>query len=99
MRIKEEILKLIKELAIKYFGKDCEVAIFGSRIDNTKRGGDIDIYIETSIAPEIIEAKARFLANLEIALGDQKIDLVVKKRNESRKEPIYKYAKSTGVRI
>jgi predicted nucleotidyltransferase len=49
MRINNETIELIKELANKYFGVDNKVFIFGSRIDDSKKGGDIDLYIETSL--------------------------------------------------
>lgn len=98
MRISPETLRLIKELAIKYFGEDCEVKIFGSRIDDTKRGGDIDIYVETSkdVEPDI---QAMFLAELKIKAGDQKIDLLVQRRDRPKKDPVFEYAKNTGVKI
>jgi hypothetical protein len=46
MRINNETIELIKELASKYFGVDSRVFIFGSRIDDSKKSGDIDLYIE-----------------------------------------------------
>lgn len=97
MRIDPETLRIIKELACKYFGEDAEIRIFGSRLDDTKRGGDIDIYIETSLETGF-EEKAGFLKDLKIAIGDQKIDLLVKKRGESPKG-VFEYAKTTGVKI
>lgn len=99
MRINPETLRIIKELAIKYFGEDSEVRIFGSRIDDTKKGGDIDIYIETSITEGLLDRKAGFLTDLKIKIGDQKIDLIVKKRGEEGESPIYRYAVKEGVKI
>ncbi len=98
MRIDQNTLKIIKELAIRYFGEDCEIRIFGSRIDDSKKGGDIDIYIETSLEAGP-EDKAGFLADLKFAIGDQRIDLLVQKRGRPLKGPIYEYAKTTGVKI
>ncbi len=98
MRISEKTLNIIKELAIKYFGEDCEVRIFGSRTDNTKRGGDIDIYIEC--LKEIdMETKARFLSELKIKIGDQKIDLIIQRKGMSYQKTIHDYAKKTGIKI
>ncbi len=89
---------MIKELAVKYFGKDCEVRIFGSRSDDTKRGGDIDIYIESSKDIDL-ETKVRFLAEFKLRAGDQKIDLIVQKRDMPLKGAIYDFAKKTGIKI
>lgn len=98
MRISPETLRLIKELAIKFFGEDCEVRIFGSRIDDTKRGGDIDIYVETSKDADPF-IQAMFLAELKIKAGDQKIDLLVQRRARPKKDPVFEHAKNTGVKI
>ncbi|QEP43559.1 hypothetical protein D5085_10775 [Ectothiorhodospiraceae bacterium BW-2] len=52
------------------------VRLFGSRLDDSKRGGDIDLLIETDISQpdELVKAKNRFLAQLYRELGEQKID-------------------------
>ena len=48
MRISSEIKVQLIETAKKFFGDNCRVYLFGSRIDNSKNGGDIDIFIETA---------------------------------------------------
>jgi predicted nucleotidyltransferase len=66
MRINNETVELIKELAGKYFGVDSKVFVFGSRIDDSKKGGDIDLYIETSLdLKNIVNNKLLFLVELE----------------------------------
>lgn len=99
MRLEQRTLRVIKELAEKYFGEDCEVRIFGSRVDDTKKGGDIDIYIETSVTEGILDRKVDFLTELKVRIGDQKIDLIVKKRQEESGIPIYEFAKRKGIKI
>jgi len=99
MRLSQDTLKIINILAHKHFGDDCEVYIFGSRVDDAKRGGDIDIYIETSLIENIFDAKLEFLTALHKAIGEQKIDLVIKKRESEHIYPIYEAAKNTGVKI
>jgi len=47
VRLSEYEIRTIKETAKEIFGKDVKVYIFGSRADLTKKGGDIDIFIET----------------------------------------------------
>ncbi len=75
MRINNETIELIKELANKYFGVDSKVFIFGSRIDDSKKGGDIDLYIETSLdLKNIVNNKNLFLVELEKNITEQKID-------------------------
>lgn len=98
MRIDNKTLNIIKKLSTEYFGEDCEVRIFGSRVDDLRRGGDIDIYIETSKDIDL-ETKAGFLKDLKLAIGEQRIDLLVQKRGRPLKDSIYEYAKTTGVKI
>ena len=47
MRLNENEIKSIKETFIKIF-KDGEIYLFGSRLDDNIKGGDIDLYIETT---------------------------------------------------
>lgn len=100
MRLSEDTIKTINTLAWKQFGDDCEAYIFGSWLDNAKRGGDMDIYIETSLIDDIFDAKLEFLTALHQAIGEQKIDLVIKKRGSEQIYPIYyEVAKNAGVKI
>lgn len=99
VRIGERELRSIKSTAEEIFGTDCEVYIFGSRVDPTKRGGDIDIYIKTKLKNQIVLRKAQFLAKLKSQIGDQKIDLVVEEIENSESDPIYDVARERGIKI
>jgi len=44
VRLTSKEIKIIKNKSLEIFG-ECEIYIFGSRIDDNKKGGDIDIYI------------------------------------------------------
>jgi len=72
LRLKESEIQAIKETFDNLFEKG-EVILFGSRIDNTKKGGDIDLYIK---APYSFDKKISFLAKLKRKIGDRKIDVV-----------------------
>jgi predicted nucleotidyltransferase len=76
------------------FDKDSKVYLFGSRVDNSKKGGDIDLYIETDISKGLFERKISLLECLEKFLGEQKVDIVIAK--ETTRE-IEKRAKTEGV--
>jgi len=79
LRLTEEEIKAIKETSKEVFGKDVKVWIFGSRTDLSKKGGDIDIYIEIPDfdADKIFDKKIKFLVDLEDKIGEQKIDVIV----------------------
>lgn len=97
VRLSNEELNIIKQTAQEIFGKDVKVYLFGSRANPDRKGGDIDIFIETeknvSIKDEI-----SFLSTIEIKGVERKVDLVVKAPNKKEK-PIFKLAKETGVLI
>ncbi len=93
----------MKLLACRYFGEDAGIWLFGSRVDDMKRGGDYDFFVETNVmgADEIIERKIALIANLQdsVPFEDEKIDIVVKRRGSAFTMPIYKVARNEGVRI
>jgi len=49
MRLTEFEKKEIKHAVEKNFGTEIDVYLFGSRIDDSLKGGDIDLYIETDL--------------------------------------------------
>lgn len=49
--------------------------LFGSRVDDAARGGDIDVLVLSQSINTLV--KLRILAQLHQSLGDRKIDLVV----------------------
>lgn len=74
---------------------DVPVWLFGSRVNDAAKGGDIDLYVEL-VQPASALAVARARGDLVDALG-QNVDLVV---NDGRRQwPIYAIARETGVRL
>ena len=54
---KEAIIETFKEVF-----KNGEISLFGSRIDDSKKGGNFDLYLKT---PYSFEKKIKFLAKLK----------------------------------
>ncbi len=100
MRLTAFQQQTICQNAHRYFGESTQVWLFGSRVNEYKRGGDIDLYIE----PENQEmaalalAKLYFLRALHSTLGEQKIDVVLRLTN-AKALPIYQIAKETGIQL
>ncbi len=46
MRLQNFEIEAIKSTAQLMFGKQTMVTLFGSRVEDDKKGGDIDLYIE-----------------------------------------------------
>ena len=98
MRITDQQALVIKKTILRFFGEETSVMLFGSRADDNKRGGDIDIYIECAnlSTDELLDAKINTLVELKKLLGEQKIDLVIN-RNNGVVLPIYEVAKKEGI--
>jgi len=76
MRLQKRIIDIITQSVFHSFG-DVDIYLFGSRMDDTKKGGDIDIAVDINISRvEFRKNKAKFISNI-IRLGfDLKIDIV-----------------------
>ena len=78
MRLTKQEQQIIKKVFKESF-EDGKIYLFGSRTDDTQRGGDIDLYIETNNKKDMLSKKIKFLASLKDAIGDQKIDVIISK--------------------
>jgi len=78
MRLSEFEIQAIQTLSKKHFGQMSRVFLFGSRVDDTLKGGDIDLFVSSDEASYLnIENKIRFLVDLKKTIGDRKIDVVL----------------------
>ena len=99
MRLTAEQAAIIRSAAAEVFGADARVWLFGSRVDDAKRGGDIDLYLETPQTCTVAAARqARLWSLLQQRLGEQRIDIVVR-ATDSQPQPIHEIARSQGVRL
>lgn len=76
MRLTTFEVTAIKQSAQEVFGSGVDVFLFGSRVDDDKRGGDIDLYIKTQTNNDLTH-KIQFLIALEQKIGEQKIDVIL----------------------
>ncbi|MCX7100560.1 MAG: nucleotidyltransferase domain-containing protein [Methylobacter sp.] len=93
MRLTAYEVNAIKESAQEAFGPAVEVFLFGSRVDDEKKGGDIDLYIKAKTGNDIYH-KIKFLVKLEQKIGEQKIDVILA---VDKNRPIEQQAIKTGV--
>lgn len=101
MRLTKPQVDVICVSAVKNFGLSARVWLFGSRVDEQSKGGDIDLYIEPEIHDpiELVDAKLHFLLELHKKLGQQKIDVVIPRAEFKEDFPIFRIAKETGVQL
>lgn len=100
MRLTSEQQTLIHDCLQKHFGQDTRIWLFGSRLDDRAKGGDIDLYLEPGLQDPaaLVEAKLHALRELHQRLGEQRIDLVIR-RNSAPNLAIYQVALENGVRL
>ena len=74
MRLSESQRKVITEI-ISSFDPDADIRLFGSRVLDNQKGGDIDLLILSKIIDYHQKLKIRSL--LKQQLGNRKIDIIV----------------------
>lgn len=75
MRLTEKEKDFIVSAVQKNFTDVSCVILFGSRVNDEKRGGDIDLLIETKEANTYVK-KIKTLSDIQLKLGEQKIDMI-----------------------
>lgn len=99
MRLTQDQQTAIRSASAEIFGEEAGVWLFGSRVDDSKRGGDIDLLIRPDHFPAspALPRKICFLSKLERLLGERKIDVIIEEPDDPR--PIVRIAHETGVRL
>ncbi len=100
MRISKEEHSAIIKTAITCFGKGISVILFGSRVDDNEKGGDIDLLIineKYTDKTELFNQKIEFLTYLKEVIGERKIDVLTKYKDDTR--DIINTAINTGLKL
>ncbi len=101
MRLNTQQISAIKSTVQRVLGEGAVVSLFGSRLDDSRRGGDIDLYIDCqpmSLA-EQLDAKLHLLVQLKRQLGDQKIDIVFAPAVGQTPWPIHESSRQQAQRL
>lgn len=97
MRLSADQIHIIKQTAQRVLGHSARVILFGSRVDDSKRGGDIDLLFETD---QPLTNRAAVLDAIYVGLirqlGDRKIDILLKDPSTPA-SPVLQAAQRTGV--
>lgn len=99
MRLNPRHIEIIKQLAAEQFGERASLRVFGSRLDDTARGGDIDLLVEV---PDPVERPAwqasSLSARVSRALNGRRVDVVLAAPNLAEL-PIHRLARNQGLRL
>lgn len=91
MRLSQDEQNAIKR-TIQALDANAQIYLFGSRVDDTKRGGDIDLLILSKHITERDRQKIRL--TLYDLIGEQKIDLLIA---SDTAKPFVRIALSQGI--
>ncbi len=96
MRLTDSQIDAIRRLAREVAGDRARVRVFGSRLDDAARGGDLDLMLEL---PEPVEnpaiLAARMSARVSRVLAGRKVDVILSAPNLMRL-PIHAVATTEG---
>lgn len=97
MRLTEDQVQTIRRLAVEIAGAQARVRVFGSRLDDDARGGDLDLMLEL---PDPVDNPALIAASLSAkvshAMHGRKVDVLLCAPNLMRL-PIHDVAFQEGV--
>jgi len=95
MRITENQKNVIID-AVKHSDPNAKVWLFGSRTDDSKKGGDIDIAIFSEIIKKDVMHEIKVRRFICDRIGEQKIDIIT---TNSGKEAIFRLAVEQGIQL
>ncbi len=80
MRLTETEKRDIAQASRAVLPPGTRVSLFGSRTNDTKRGGDVDLLVEPPelvTAQQIVDMRTRLAARLYRLMGERRIDILV----------------------
>lgn len=99
MRLTPAQISTIKSTAQAVLGEGVQVTLFGSRVDDAAKGGDVDLMIEVSDAllePALVSA--RIASRVSRAMHGRKVDVLLKAPN-LQEQPIHRIAAQQGIAL
>ena len=94
-RLSPRQLAEVRQCLLLHLGPDTRVWLFGSRLDLQRRGGDVDLYVET---PHPIPLREELICKMRLKeLLDLPVDLILAPANSQT--PIATIAKTTGLEL
>lgn len=80
MRLILQQINKINNLTTRYLGNGCKAYLFGSRLNDEARGGDVDLLVETpTTVPRLTRARLKSALEQNLSLP---VDLIVVSKQE-----------------
>ena len=99
MRLSPEHISTIRQLAAQLAGERARVWLFGSRVRDDARGGDVDLLLELDAdVAEPAQLAANFAARVSRSMDGRRVDVLIKAPNLMHL-PIHTVALAEGVRL
>ena len=102
MRLTDTEISDIGQAAKAVLPPGARVLLFGSRVDDSRRGGDVDLLVETPAlhSPEQVVRLQRLLtAQLYRRWGERRIDVVVCAQGQSDARAVVAAARREGIEL
>jgi predicted nucleotidyltransferase len=94
MRLKQNEINILKSNILKHI-QDAKIILFGSRIYDDKKGGDIDIFVETGRQVNL-KQQIKILTDIRMNGCDRKVDMVLKTPT-TKDQPIFQTIYQEGI--
>lgn len=96
MRLTDQQRQTIVQTVREIMGEPARVSLFGSRVDDSLTGGDVDLLVE--IPQQVpLSLEITLNAHLEERLGES-VDIITATPDQCKK-PFVQIAKKTGIRL
>lgn len=104
MRLTPRQLNVLHAAFPGRFGPGSRLWLFGSRVDDARRGGDVDLMVQTPLADaaDLVDARLAFLADLHATpeFEGEKIDVVIwSPALHGEAQPIHRIALAQGIEL
>jgi predicted nucleotidyltransferase len=96
MRLSAPEIAAIKQASAAHFGGALPVRLFGSRVDDHRKGGDIDLLIEVPSGIATLRNEIAVERAITDRIGERRIDLILVEPGHAL-EPIERIACRDGV--
>ena len=96
MRLTAEQTERIRRAVRQIAGESATVSLFGSRLDDAAKGGDIDLLVSVPYpVSNPATLVARLVARVSVLLGGRDVDVLLSAPNLER-QPIHDIAREEG---